>query len=79
MSCSQIPLFASSVLGNICGESPLYVIVVFFGGKLYRSEEVQEGCYRVAHFNLGSITVNPMTVPRGIEPEVCTSVKEDQN
>lgn len=41
--------------------------------------QVQNNTPDTTHFSLGSITENPITVSRGIEPGVCTRDNEAQN
>ena len=52
----------------------------FFGGKLReRSANSSDNIRRWAHFNLGSLTLKPIIIPRGIEPVVCKFPNEAQN
>lgn len=50
------------------------------GGKLETIDENHElKQEQRVYFNRGSTTLNPMIIPRGIEPALCKLIREDQN
>lgn len=84
---SQIWLCARTEVGNATTEEegvlckPDSSGLTFLGGNL--AEMMSHWIYRNemanTHLSRGSCTLNPMTIPRGSEPDVCRLVRDDQN